>query len=78
MNEIVTLEKENEELKGNLNQQYGVVVQGDEKERKYKEEIYRINLTINQLAAEIQNERNAKKQLQKDIEILRKGFEKKQ
>ena len=78
MNEIVTLEKENEELKGNLNQQYGVVVQGDEKERKYKEEIYRINLTINQLAAEIQNERNAKKQLQKDIENLRKGFEKKQ
>ena len=54
MREIVELEKENQQLKINLTQQYNTVVQYDEKERKYKEEIYRINVTINELAAEIQ------------------------
>lgn len=58
-------------MKGNLTVQYTSVVQGDEKERKYKEEIHRINVTINELAVEIQAERNSKKQLLKQIEDLK-------
>ena len=46
-------------------------MQNDEKERKYKEEIHRINVTINELAVEIQAERNGKKQLQKEVETLK-------
>lgn len=45
--ELVSLEKENEQLKMNLNQQYASVIQADEKSRKYKEEIHRINVTVN-------------------------------
>jgi hypothetical protein len=47
MNDIVSLEKENELLKENLNEQYKNIVTHDEKERKLKEEIYRINITVN-------------------------------
>lgn len=65
------LEKENESLKVNLSQQYAAVVQCDEKERKFKEEIHRINVTINELAVEIQTERNAMKQLSREVEGLR-------
>jgi hypothetical protein len=40
-------------LKENLNEQYRNIVASDEKERKLKEEIYRINVTVNELAIEI-------------------------
>jgi hypothetical protein len=58
-------------LKDNLNQQYSNIVAYDEKERKLKEEIYRINLTVNELATEINAERNNKKQIIKDYENAR-------
>lgn len=65
MNDIVSLEKENELLKENLNEQYRNIVTQDERERKLKEEIYRVNVTVNELATEINTERNQKKQLMK-------------
>jgi hypothetical protein len=58
-------------LKDNLNQQYSNIVAYDEKERKLKEEIYRINLTVNELATEINTERNNKKQIIKDYDNAR-------
>jgi hypothetical protein len=58
-------------LKDNLNQQYSNIVAYDEKERKLKEEIYRINLTVNELATEINAERNNKKQVIKDYDNAR-------
>lgn len=75
MNEIVDLEKENEQLKSNLTQQYTSVVNCDDKQRKYKEEIHRINVTINQLAIEIQSERNAKKILINEVQTMRNKLE---
>lgn len=43
----------------------------DERERKLKEEIYRVNVTVNELATEINAERNQKKQLIKELEAAR-------
>lgn len=71
MNDIVSLEKENELLKENLNEQYRNIVTQDERERKLKEEIYRINVTVNELATEINSERNQKKQIIKELDAAR-------
>lgn len=69
LNEIVGLEKENALLKDNLNGQYQSVVTWEEKERRLKEELHRINTTANELAIEINQERNHNKQLQGQLTL---------
>ena len=43
----------------------------DERERKLKEEIYRVNVTVNELGTALNTERNQKKQLIKELEAAR-------
>lgn len=62
------LEKENDLLKLNLNEQYRTIAAHDDRERKLKEEVHRLNVTLNELAAEINAERNSRKQLLRDQE----------
>jgi chromosome segregation ATPase len=68
LQELVALEKENELLKLNLNEQYRTIAAHDDRERKLKEEVHRLNVTLNELAAEINAERTSRKQLLREQE----------
>lgn len=47
--------------------QFGSAAQGEDRDRKYREEIHRIGVTVNELALEINAERAARKQLQAEL-----------
>ena len=54
-----------------MNEQYRTIAAHDERERKLKEEVYRLNVTLNELAAEINAERTSKKQLLREQETAK-------
>lgn len=54
-------------MRGNLEGQYGAVRGQEERERRLKEELHRINTTAAELAIDLTQERNANKQLQAQL-----------